>query len=590
VRIAHRRVAGAVLALLIAACSGESTTDDAPTDAAPIGARSSSILLAGDEVVVVDPDVDSVSVLDAGTLQPLARLEVGDEPRQILRLPSGGLVATTHRGGELVFVDLKERLVTSRVPICAGPFGMALRPSGAIAVACEYDGRVLEWAATGVRALGEVPRARAVATSGDAVYAASFVGTDARVFRLEDGKAAVSASPVPNAKRQGPGAAPLSATQVTALLPTGDGGLWVAMQLVDNGPSDGPAGYGDVVDGNPRVRPVVQRLDSALEPVGVGDYARFDGSDLAFNAPSALESGPGETLLVAHRSSADVAVLADEPRTAAFVARVGRGPAGMAVDVEAGLVYVDNAFDGSVSRIDLAGGAPLTRVRALPYTVSTAALAGRRTFHDSRDVHLTPLGVVACSTCHPEGGDDGLTWDLHAGEVTPRKRRSMHLGVAPLGRASLHWDGEFEDMRSLVASTIPNLMGGDGLLIDADDLAAYLTELVTPPPPRAPDERATAGRAVFERAGCGTCHSGPRLTDDRFHAVLSPMTSVPGDTLTAARTPSLLGVAHRAPYFHDGRSPDLADLHRRTDASVHGGDAPLTDVERQDLLAYLESL
>ncbi|MBT9555036.1 MAG: c-type cytochrome [Myxococcales bacterium] len=591
--VAHRGVAGAVAVLLSAACSGGSIVDDATTH--PVGTtdvRSSSILLIGEEIVVVDPDVDSISVLDRTALQPIARIEVGDEPRQLLSLPGGQLVVSTHRGGELVFVDLTSRLVTSRVTICAGPFGMALRASGPVVVACEYDHRVVEWTPAGVREIGRVPRVRAVATSGDLIYAASFVGTGARVFRFDDDDTTMSTSPVPSVESGGRGTAPPSATQLTAILPTDDGGLWVAMQLVDNGPSDGPAGYGDIVDGNPRVRPLIQRLDSDLQPVGIGAYARFDGSERAFNAPSALEFGPDNTLVIAHRSSADVAILSADGRSVTHVARVGSGPAGLAVDLDARVVYVDNAFDGSVSRLDLSGGAPLTRVRNLPYRVSTDALAGRRTFHDSRDVHLTPLGVVACSTCHPEGADDGLTWDLHAGDVTPRRRRSMHLGVAPIGRAGLHWDGEFEDMRSLLASTIPNLMGGDGLLVDADDVSAYVTELVAPPPPRAPLERAEAGRKVFERAGCATCHSGVRLTDDRFHAVLSPMTTAPGDTLSAARTPSLLGIAHRAPYFHDGRSPDLDDLHRRTDATVHGADgvALLTDDDVADLVIYLESL
>jgi cytochrome c peroxidase len=75
---------------------------------------------------------------------------------------------------------------------------------------------------------------------------------------------------------------------------------------------------------------------------------------------------------------------------------------------------------------------------------------------------------------------------------------------------------------------------------------------------------AIAGAALFGRA-CSSCHSGPLLSDGRFHAILPASSADPGlgeITMRAAdigrfRTPSLRNVALTAPYFHDGSAPTL---------------------------------
>jgi cytochrome c peroxidase len=280
---------------------------------------------------------------------------------------------------------------------------------------------------------------------------------------------------------------------------------------------------------------------------------------------------------------------------------VGHGPRGIAVDPQRGIAWVDNALDASVSRVDLRKPldpehlqpADLTLVRPLPARFSPQALAGRRVFHDATDRHLTPRGIIACSTCHPDGGEDGLVWFLHAGTVTRRHRRSMDLAGARPGQVPMHWDGEFTDLHALLGSTVTNLMGGDGLLLDSAEIAAYLQEIVRPPVPPPQESQAVArGRALFESPtlGCATCHAGPDLSDGAQHAVLSPMSLDPLDKLTSARTPSLRGVFLRAPYFHDGRSPDLTDLHRRHDLQGHGHAEDLDDAQLLDLVTYLKTL
>lgn len=572
----------AVLATLVLGCQ------TAPTDRTPGHAGSSIALLRdGRQLAVVDPDQGSVSLLDPQTLQPLARIEVGGEPHQLVQRPDGTVIVATYRTGELVAIDPVAHKVVQRQPICAGPWGLALEPQGHwLAVACEWQGEVLRVDSATLTSqvlVSGLRRPRAVAIQGQTVIAAEFVGPDAHLWTEGRGLTRLADQD-------------RTPTQVAAVLAAPDGQVWAGLQLVQNGtPADdsAPSGYGDA-SRTPKIAPCV-RAERVLR------YGQDGPPDqpARFNAPSALVWWEGK-LLIAHLSSHDVAIVGTDGAVAGAIA-VGQGPRGIAVDAGQGIAWVDNAFDASVSRIDLRRklepdanvAADLTLVRPLPAVFSPQALAGRRRFHDATDKHMTPHGLVACSSCHPDGGDDGLVWFLHAGTVSRRHRRSMHLaGVRP-GQAPMHWDGEFTQLQDLIGSTVTNLMGGDGLLLDSDDIAAYLHEIVRPPLPPTRDPAAVErGRVLFESAdvGCATCHGGPDRSDGQVHAVLSPMSLDPQDKMTAARTPSLRGVFLRAPYFHDGRSPDLTDVHTRADLSGHGHAETLTPAQRADLVTYLNSL
>ena len=90
------------------------------------------------------------------------------------------------------------------------------------------------------------------------------------------------------------------------------------------------------------------------------------------------------------------------------------------------------------------------------------------------------------------------------------------------------------------------------------------------------------GKAVFERE-CSDCHAGEWTTDRERHEFAT--------TLAKVDTPSLIGVAHSAPYYHDGSAIDLrallddrGNIHDMVDTSALGVE------QRADLIAYLESL
>ena len=103
------------------------------------------------------------------------------------------------------------------------------------------------------------------------------------------------------------------------------------------------------------------------------------------------------------------------------------------------------------------------------------------------------------------------------------------------------------------------------------------------PAPAVLDEAALErGEALFEQVQCNTCHAGERFTDNKNYDV---------GTGGAFQVPSLLGVAYRAPYMHDGCARTLAE---RFDpvcgGDAHGNVAGLSDEDIADLVVYVESL
>jgi cytochrome c peroxidase len=166
-------------------------------------------------------------------------------------------------------------------------------------------------------------------------------------------------------------------------------------------------------------------------------------------------------------------------------------------------------------------------------------------------------------------------------------------------------------------------------------LAAFVRSLNTPDAPldkflagdqSALSPEAARGLEVFRgKAACTLCHTGPMLTDDRFHAsATKPNPELRADAerritlrrflklqgvpafatsksdlgryaITKAegdrgrfRTPSLRNVAITAPYMHDGAIGTLEEAAEHYSETMAPG--KLTDQEKADLIVFLRSL
>jgi cytochrome c peroxidase len=108
---------------------------------------------------------------------------------------------------------------------------------------------------------------------------------------------------------------------------------------------------------------------------------------------------------------------------------------------------------------------------------------------------------------------------------------------------------------------------------------------------------ALRGQALFAELGCQSCHQPPLFASDSYHAIGV------ADTIQRnngrARVPSLRGVRHTAPYFHNGSAASLEAVIRVYErggqppgASVSPAIQPLllTEEDVWDLVAFLEAL
>jgi CxxC motif-containing protein (DUF1111 family) len=152
-----------------------------------------------------------------------------------------------------------------------------------------------------------------------------------------------------------------------------------------------------------------------------------------------------------------------------------------------------------------------------------------------------------------------------------------------LGTHPFKWDGQDSDLPTSLRNTIGRLGGGGLAANDLADLRAFVEALEPPRSPAGDRGLIARGREVFEDAGCDACHGGSKMTDGGTHDV--------GSELARVDTPSLLGLAHTAPYYHDGSARTLRAL-LLDNGSFHGmsGVDAVAEADVDELIAYLESL
>jgi cytochrome c len=212
---------------------------------------------------------------------------------------------------------------------------------------------------------------------------------------------------------------------------------------------------------------------------------------------------------------------------------------------------------------------------------STLGLSTTSRDDTGHDVFHTQAGaMIACASCHPEGGDDSHVWLLDGNQ---RKTPSLRGTIA--GTAPYHWPGDEMDFPTLVNDVYITRMSGAQL--DSDQMTAltsWAEAIPAPPAPSWVDASAVAqGKALFERSDtqCATCHSGSKFTNNA---------TVDVGTGGGFQVPPLVGVGWRTPLMHNGCAATIADRFGACATSTHGNTSSLSSTDISNLTAYLETL
>ncbi len=281
-------------------------------------------------------------------------------------------------------------------------------------------------------------------------------------------------------------------------------------------------------------------------------------------------------------------------------ANLGHGADGIAILGDNKTAYVYNQFDHTVQRLELNGSNQLvvkqTTGKLAPEVLSEGEAIGRKAFFDANDREISGLTAsVACSSCHLEGRDDGHTWQFPDG---PRSTPTL-AGRGMRDTAPYHWSGEFDTMGKFLEHTIISRMGGTGLSPQKQDfMNGFVDNLPAPENPYKKLDLTDAqarGALVFQRAECGSCHSGEWYTNKGAANVGTLVTSGANpDVLQPGKSgldvPSLRGLARSAPYLHTGEARTLRERLMKNPNNAHGKTSGLTPEDIDDLVAFLRTL
>ena len=222
---------------------------------------------------------------------------------------------------------------------------------------------------------------------------------------------------------------------------------------------------------------------------------------------------------------------------------------------------------------------------------SDPVLAGLHLFNDPS---LSASGEVTCASCHPRGGHtNNRTYiGLEVVENGNPKGRSTPSLWGIRDTAPYSWSGT-KNLKDNIRGIITGRMKGpEPTEKQLDQIIAYLNSIEFPDNPNlnadgsasdAAPAAARRGYEVFQRASCNICHVPPVFTKPDLEDIGS------GGEFSV---PSLRGVSTTAPYFHDGRFPNLrALIPIKLEFLLElGSDAKLSEQDIEDLLTYLNTL
>lgn len=211
----------------------------------------------------------------------------------------------------------------------------------------------------------------------------------------------------------------------------------------------------------------------------------------------------------------------------------------------------------------------------------------------------------SCRSCHPDGHADGLSYDFDGDGIGDNllDNRTL-LGVA--GTGPFKWNGKNSSLEMQCGPRFAKVLMRTEPF-PKKELQDLTTFLKSQPPQRAarrPDGRLTPaqerGRAVFFATRipdgteipyakrCSTCHRPPLYT---VRLPFDVGSRGPADTADAFDTPHLLGVAHTAPFLHDGRAQTLEELWTTYNSNdVHGVSSYMNKIQLNDLIEFLKTL
>ncbi len=584
----------------------------------------------GATLLAINPDSNSLTLIDTASRSVMAELPVGIDPRSVTVDDAGSRAyIANHGSASISVIDLATRQVITTVAIGSRPYGLIVSPAAdRIYVAEQGSDRVRILGAATLQTISLIdvadrPSGLALTSDGRTLYVTHLLTNTITVLTVEPYRAYLPLM----LKAQSlslAGLQPLTSTRSVQFL-TSTLHLWPDSNLLQSiviAP-DGRRAYVPHTRSNTSntalafdttVFPLVSQIDLDSRQHLIGqqlDLGTLDPPGVGLPFDAALTPN-GNELWVVNAASNDLSVINLISRTLAAHIEVGDNPRGIVLSPDGSLAYVNNTLAGTVSVVDTHAYTVTSVITVTNIPLPPLLLNGKRLFHSSDDPRVSLNQWISCNTCHFEGEHDGRTWSF--GFAGKRNTTSL-LGM--IETYPLRWSGEWDESSDsefanrkenfgsgLVADMNCSLSPADcvnqppnqGHSYDLDSLAAFIDSLSIPLSPAHAhgeplSETEQRGQVIFNdpALGCVTCHPAPLYTDQQKHDV---GTAGPDEKIGPAYdTPSLRGLYDSTPFFHDGSAATLREaLMRSTSNSEHDARGLLTEAQLQDLIAFLLAL
>ena len=284
--------------------------------------------------------------------------------------------------------------------------------------------------------------------------------------------------------------------------------------------------------------------------------------------------------------------------------KTGANPKGMEFSADGKQLYIIERLEDRIAvldlnsleivdHIDLAGKAKETTVRLGAKMFNNAG----HTFHQQ----------YSCYSCHPDGHEDGLTYDMSSkgGDRNLANVQTLRdLG----GTGPYKWNGTNTSIYMQCGMRFSKFITRTEAFTPRklDALVAYIIQDLTHPPnlfhpenyPLTPAQ--LRGKEIYERTQtndglliptenqCITCHPQPNYSNFLSADV---GTLKDNDDPTLFDSPNLNNVYESAPYLHDGSAATLEEIWTiYNDDDEHGVANDLTKDQLNDLIEYLMAL
>ena len=206
------------------------------------------------------------------------------------------------------------------------------------------------------------------------------------------------------------------------------------------------------------------------------------------------------------------------------------------------------------------------------------------------DANLCLQQWQSCISCHPDTRADGLNWDLiNDGIGNPKNTKSMLFAhVTPPNMIT----GIRANAEIAVRAGIRLIQFTERPEEQAACIDEYLKSLRPMLSPYLINGKlskvAKQGEALYEQAGCRTCHGGDYLTDGKKYNV---GTGIEEYTNVAFDTPTLREAWRTAPYLYNGSAATIKDvLTKFNKDDRHGATSKMSEQEIEALELYILSL